>query len=84
MEANNRFNCFFLGLGLGTAGGLLFAPKRGAATRNYLQSKTQEGTDYLKNQGQELINGATETVERCKRALQKHTKTYRIRLPLAN
>lgn len=70
----NRLGYFFLGVGLGTAAGLLFAPKRGAETRNYLQSKTQEGSNYLKNRGEELINSATETVERGKQTLRDQVK----------
>ena len=74
MVAANRLGYFFLGVGLGTAAGLLFSPKRGAETRNYLQSKTQEGSNYLKNQGEGLINSATETVERGKRTLRDQVK----------
>src|ERR1022692_2148747 len=66
METDNRVGYFFLGLGLGTAVGLLFAPKSGAESRNYLRSKTQEGTSYLKNQGEQLVN-------RCSAA---HLATY--------
>jgi gas vesicle protein len=44
--------------------GMLSAPRSGIATRNYLQTKTREGTDYLKQQVQDLVNGATETIER--------------------
>jgi len=58
METDNRVGYFFLGLGLGTAVGLLVAPKSGAESRNYLRSKTQEGTSYLKNQGEQLVNSA--------------------------
>jgi gas vesicle protein len=74
MESASKLGYFFLGVGLGTAAGLLFAPKPGAEARNYLRSKTQEGTDYLKNQGQELVNSATETVERGKRTLGNSVK----------
>jgi gas vesicle protein len=76
METDNRVVYFFLGLGLGTAVGLLFAPKSGAESRNYLRSKAQEGTSYLKNQGEQLVNSATETVERGKRTLQDQVKSF--------
>ena len=76
METDNRVGYFFLGLGLGTAVGLLFAPKSGAESRNYLRSKTQEGTSYLKNQGEQLVNSATETVDRGKRTLQDQVKSF--------
>jgi len=76
VESDTRFGYFFLGLGLGTAVALLFAPKPGAETRNYLRAKTQEGTTYLKNQGEQLVNGATETVERGKRTVQDQVKSF--------
>jgi gas vesicle protein len=76
METDNKFSFFFLGLGLGTAIGLLFAPKSGAGTRNYLLSKTKDGTSYLKNQGEQLINNATETVERGKQTLETQVKNF--------
>jgi gas vesicle protein len=74
MEGDNRFGYFFLGFGFGTALGLLLAPKSGSETRNYLRSKTQEGTDYLKKQGQELADSATETIERGKRTVQTQVR----------
>jgi gas vesicle protein len=76
METYNRFGYFFLGLGVGTAVGLLFAPKSGADSRNYLRSKTQEGTRYLKNQGEQLVNSATETVERGTRTLVDQVRSF--------
>lgn len=75
MESDNRFGYFFLGVGLGTAVALLLAPKRGVDTRNYLRSKTQEGTDYLKTQGQEVVDGAANAVDRGKRIIQDQAKT---------
>jgi gas vesicle protein len=75
METDNRFSYFFLGLGLGTAVGLLCAPKSGTDTRNYLRSKTQDGTRYLKDQSQQLVDNATDTIERGKRILQDQVKS---------
>ena len=48
MEDDNKFSYFFLGLGLGVAAGLLFAPKSGPETRDLLRSKADEGKEYLK------------------------------------
>jgi gas vesicle protein len=67
---SDKFSYFFLGLGLGVAAALLFAPKSGAETRNYIRSKTQEGTDYLTSQGQDLMNSVTEAVDRSKATIQ--------------
>jgi gas vesicle protein len=39
---------FFLGLGLGIVGGMLFAPRRGDETRQMIADRAGEGADYLK------------------------------------
>jgi gas vesicle protein len=72
---DNRFSYFLLGIGLGTAVGLLFAPKRGAETRNYLRSRTEEGAAYLKTQGQNVADSAANTVDRGRRIFEDQSKT---------
>ena len=69
-DAGNGLGHFLLGLGVGVAVGLLFAPRSGTETRKFLQAKTREGTDYLKQQGQDFVSGATETIERGKQKLR--------------
>lgn len=64
MEERSGFGYFLLGLGLGVAAGVLWAPRPGQETRqlladkagegaDYLKSRAQEGTDYLKSRAQE-------------------------------
>jgi gas vesicle protein len=72
MEDDNRLSYFFLGLGLGVAVGVLFAPKSGAETREYLRSKAGEGSDYVKRKGAELKDQAGEALDRGKQAVQRH------------
>ena len=66
MEDDNKFSYFFLGLGLGVAAGLLFAPKSGPETRELLRSKADEGKEYLKRRSEEVRDQATEAIERGK------------------
>ena len=54
MEDDSRLSYFFLGLGLGVAAGVLFAPKSGAETRDLIRSKAEEGTEYVKRRGTEI------------------------------
>jgi gas vesicle protein len=75
MGTDNKMGFFLLGVGLGTAAALLFAPKRGEETRNYLRSKTQEGADYLKEQGKQLVDAAGGAVEKGKRAVGDQINT---------
>jgi gas vesicle protein len=59
-------NNFLLGFGIGVTVGILFAPKAGPETREYISSKTNEGTDYLLKQGQQLKDSASDLLERGK------------------
>ncbi len=71
MEDDNKFSYFFLGLGLGVAVGLLFAPKSGAETRDLLRSKADEGKDYLKRRTGELRETANQTIEKGRSSLAR-------------
>ena len=46
---------FLLGLGLGLTAGVLLAPKSGSETRRYIADKAAEGTDYVTEQGRNLM-----------------------------
>jgi gas vesicle protein len=72
MEDDNKLSYFFLGLGLGVAVGVLFAPKSGAETRDLLRSKAEEGADYVKRRGAELKDTATEAIDRGKQTVARH------------
>lgn len=65
-EESSKFSYFCFGLGLGLAVGVLFAPKAGDETRDYLRSKADEGKDYLKQRGEELRGQANDLVEKGK------------------
>lgn len=69
MSEERGLSYFFLGLGIGVAIGVLFAPKSGEETRDYLRSKAGEGRDYLKRRGEELYESAGELVEKGKAAI---------------
>ncbi|HTP85620.1 MAG TPA: YtxH domain-containing protein [Bryobacteraceae bacterium] len=71
MQDDNKFPYFFLGLGLGVAVGLLFAPKSGSETRELLLNKADEGKEYLKRQSAQLRNSAGDAIERGKSALAR-------------
>jgi gas vesicle protein len=72
MEDDNKLSYFFLGLGLGVAVGVLFAPKSGAETRDLLRSKAEEGADYVKRRGAELKDTAAEAIDRGKQTVARH------------
>jgi gas vesicle protein len=69
MEDDSKFSYFFLGMGLGVAVGILFAPKTGAETRDLIKSKADESKDYLKRRGEELKGNAGELLDRGKNVI---------------
>ncbi len=71
MENSNRLGYFFLGLGIGAAAATVFAPKSGAETRDYLQSKSRETADQLKRTGQDLRDQAVESIDAGKQAVRE-------------
>jgi gas vesicle protein len=66
MDEEKRLSYFFLGLGIGVAVGILFAPKSGEETRGIIRSKAGESKDYLRRRSSELRESAADLVERGK------------------
>jgi gas vesicle protein len=72
MEEDSKLSYFFLGLGLGVVAGVLFAPKSGEETREFLMSKANEGAELAKRRAMEARDAATETYERGVSKVQRH------------
>jgi gas vesicle protein len=75
MAEDNKVSYFFLGLGLGLAVGVLFAPQSGEDTRRLLRDKADEGADYMRRRSNELRDTATDTLERGKHNLQRRKES---------
>ncbi len=54
MEEDKSMPYFFLGIGIGVAVGILFAPKSGEETRTLLRSKADESKEFLKRKSEDL------------------------------
>lgn len=68
---NQNLSFFFLGLGVGLAAGMIFAPLSGEETRTVLRSRAGEGSGYLKRRSDELKRASAEVVDRGRAALQR-------------
>ena len=62
--ADSKLSFFCLGLGIGTALGILFAPKPGEEIREELRSRAAEGGEYLRKRGGQLREQAEEVIDR--------------------
>ena len=62
--ADSKLSFFCLGVGIGAALGILFAPKPGEEMREELRSRAAEGGEYLRKRGGTLREHAEEVMER--------------------
>ena len=66
MDEERKLSYFFLGLGVGVAVGILFAPKSGEETREVLRTKAVEGKEFIRQRGERIRETAEDLVERGK------------------
>ncbi len=62
----SKVSYFLVGLGIGAVVGILFAPKSGEETREFLTKKADEGRDYAQKKARELRERAEDLLERGK------------------
>ncbi len=70
-NAGSKASFFLVGLGIGTLLGILFAPKSGEETRDYLNSKADEGREYAQRKARELRERADDLIERSKEIMSR-------------
>ena len=71
----SRVSFFLVGLGIGALVGILFAPKSGEETREYLTSKADEGRDYAQKKARELRERAEDLIERSKEIMARQKES---------
>lgn len=70
-NTGSKVSYFLVGLGIGTLLGILFAPKSGEETRQYLKDKAEEGRDYAQKKARELRERAEELTERARDTVER-------------
>jgi gas vesicle protein len=71
MDDNRGVAYFFLGLGVGVAVGMMFAPVAGSEARGMIRNKASEGGDYLRRRSEELRDSASDVVSRGKEMVSR-------------
>jgi HAD superfamily hydrolase (TIGR01509 family) len=61
-SSNDRLH-FLVGLGVGVVVGMLYAPKSGSETREFLRGKSEEGTNYAKRAAGEVADLAKQKAD---------------------
>jgi gas vesicle protein len=86
MEDRSNFGYFLLGLGIGVAAGILWAPRSGDETRaliadkagegaEYLRNRAQDGTEYVKQRSGEVRQSASDLYEKGRTQVSRHRET---------
>jgi gas vesicle protein len=86
MEERSGFGYFLLGLGIGVAAGILWAPRAGEETRqliaekagegaDYLRSRAQEGTDYVRQKADDMKGTAADLYEKGRQTVTRQKDT---------
>jgi gas vesicle protein len=70
-DGSTNFLFFVVGAALGAAVALLYAPRSGKETRDYLNERAEEGKDYLKDRSKDLRAQADAYVEKGKEYVDK-------------
>ncbi len=73
----SKVSYFLVGLGIGSLIGILFAPKSGEETREYLSQKANEGSEYTQKKVRELREYAEDLVEHGKEVLTEKKEQIR-------
>jgi len=74
-DKGTNFLYFLVGGGVGAIIALLFAPKSGKETREFLAQKAVEGKEYLNTAARNVQDKATDVVDQTKETLgQKKTQ----------
>ena len=74
-NGTSKFSYFLVGLGLGALLGILFAPKSGEETREYLLDKANEGRDYAQRKARELRERAEEIADSARDAVARQKES---------
>jgi len=65
-NVGSKVSYFLVGLGVGALLGVLFAPKSGEETREYLTKRADEGREFAQKKAKELRDRADDLIERGK------------------
>ena len=75
-NVGSKVSFFLVGLGIGSLIGILFAPKSGEETRDYLSTKADEGRDYAQKKARELRERAEDLLERSKEVMSRQKDAF--------
>lgn len=74
-NVGSKISYFLVGLGIGALVGVLFAPKSGEETREFLSKRADEGKEFAQRKARELRERADDLLERGKEVASRQKET---------
>jgi gas vesicle protein len=74
-NTGSKVSYFLVGLGIGALVGILFAPKSGEETREFLAQKAEEGKEYAQKKARELRERAEDLVDHGKHVAMRQKES---------
>jgi gas vesicle protein len=74
-NSGSKVSYFLAGIGIGALLGILFAPKSGEETREFLSKKADEGREYAQKKAEELRVRADDLMERGKKVASQQKES---------
>jgi gas vesicle protein len=75
-NTGSKVTYFLVGLGIGALVGILFAPKSGEETREFLAQKAEEGKEFAQKKARELRDRAEDLVDRGKQVAMRQKESF--------
>jgi gas vesicle protein len=74
-NSGSKVSYFVVGVGIGALVGILFAPKSGEETREYLLDRAEEGRDYAQRKARELRERAEDLMDRSRAMMAREKES---------
>ncbi len=75
-DGSNRVAWFLTGALIGATIGLLFAPKSGKDTRQFLSDKTHQGRDAVTDTGKDILEASRDMFERGRKLVEDAAELF--------
>jgi gas vesicle protein len=75
-EGSNRIAWFLAGALIGATVGMLFAPKSGKDTRQFLTDKTQQGREAVSDTGKDIVEASRDMFERGRKLVEDAAELF--------
>ena len=76
MEDGNNFGWFLAGLVIGAGAAILFAPKSGKDTRNYIAESTKDSREAMESSGRDLMERGKALYDQGKKIVEDASELF--------